>query len=256
MRFLHTWPLMLGLSLAAASAQADIYGYVDTQGIAHFSTERLDERYQLFARGEAAFDSSRVATTASDRPSPALSKYLASHPNLKRYEPLLQQAAREFGLQPALMKAIMAAESGFNPGAVSPKGAIGLMQVMPQTAERYGLQGDANKSLAQKLADPKTNIRLSARYLRDLHKLFPHQPELVIASYNAGEGAVQKYSNRIPPYAETRNYVRLVSQFYQFYRPESPLTVAALSDAHAPRRIHMTIPRRANMPPAPDTTYQ
>ena len=83
------------------------------------------------------------------------------------------------------------------------------MQVMPLTAERYGLLGDKNKSLEKKLRDPKTNIRLGARYLADLFKLFPRQPSLVLASYNAGEGAVQQYNNKIPPYPETRGYVQL-----------------------------------------------
>jgi soluble lytic murein transglycosylase-like protein len=131
---------------------------------------------------------------------------------------LLKVASNEFSVEPALLKAVMAAESGFNPGAISPKGAIGLMQVMPATAERYGLQGDRNKSIEQKLADPETNIRLGARYLRDLSRRFPNQQELVLASYNAGEGAVQQYKNQIPPYPETRNYVQLVTQFYQLYQ--------------------------------------
>lgn len=245
-------PWILGLALLSGSAHANIYGYLDANGVAHFSTEKLDERYQLFARGDAAFDSDHVTLADKSKLSPAFAKYLAEHPNLKKFEPLLHQAAREFGLQPALLKAIMAAESGFNPAAVSPKGAIGLMQIMPDTAERYGLQGDRNRTLVQKLTDPKINIRLSARYLRDLHKLFPGKPELVMASYNAGEGAVQKYKNQIPPYPETRNYVRLVSQFYRFYQPHS-VSIASLANPNAPKRIHMTIPGRANLPAS---TYQ
>lgn len=251
MKFLCALVGGLSLWLLAGSAYADIYGYLDADGIAHFSTEKIDERYHLFARGDAMFDSDRTAPAGKRNISPALFKYLGEHPNLKKFEPLLTQAARDYDVQPALLKAIMAAESGFNPAAVSPKGAIGLMQIMPETAERYGLQSDAKKSLIQKLADPKTNIRLSARYLRDLHKMFPGKPELIIASYNAGEGAVQKYKNRIPPYPETRNYVQLVSQFYQFYQPHG-LSIASLN-AHAPKRIHMTIPGRANLP---TSTYQ
>ncbi len=218
---LHALILGAALSLTGGAAHADIYGYVDAQGTAHFATEKLDGRYQLYARGNAEFDTARLDLSAPDNAykpvSSALARHLAEHPNLKKFEPVLHQAASEFGLQPALLKAIMAAESGFNPAAVSPKGAIGLMQIMPATAERYGLQAGASKSLEQKLADPKTNIRLSARYLRDLSRMFPGQPELVIASYNAGEGAVQKYRNTVPPYPETRNYVKLVAQFYRFY---------------------------------------
>jgi soluble lytic murein transglycosylase-like protein len=98
---------------------------------------------------------------------------------------------------------------------------------MPATAERYGLRGDKKRSINQKLTDPGINIRLAARYLSDLEKMFPQNPELVIASYNAGEGAVQKYDNHIPPFPETRNYVQLVSQFYQLYAPGQDGILAA-----------------------------
>lgn len=251
-------------SAVASSAFADIYGYIDAEGIAHFSAEKLDARYQLFMRGDAPVTASQLKQAPA---APAVAKtpllsYLSQHPNLKKYESLLDQAAKEFDLEPALLKAVMAAESGFNPNAVSPKGAVGLMQVMPATAQRYGLQPDKKKSLAQKLADPMTNIRLGARYLRDLHRMFPAKPHLVLASYNAGEGAVQKYNNTIPPYPETRNYVQLVTQFYQLYKPSAPaLAIAAGmhidssgssesgNDAHSgAKRIRITIPGRQNMP--------
>ena len=239
---------ILAFAMMSASAQADIYGYVDADGTAHFSTERLDDRYQLFMRGDGPFDSTQLGAPASSE-SP-LAGFLTRHPGLKKVEPLLHDAAREFDLEPALLKAVMAAESGFNTKAVSPKGAIGLMQIMPATAERYGLQGDRKKSLEQKLTDPKINIRLAARYLRDLHKMFPSQPDLVIASYNAGEGAVQKYKNTIPPYAETRSYVQIVKQFYQLYKPAAQsLSIAAIDGSAAgAKRIHMTIPGRRSMP--------
>jgi soluble lytic murein transglycosylase-like protein len=242
----------LCLTLAASTASADIYGYIDAGGNAHFATEKLDDRYQLFMNGSEAFDSSRLALPANGGRASPLFSYLSRHPNLRKYEALLTAAATEFALDPALLKAVMAAESGFNPDAVSPKGAIGLMQIMPATAERYGLQADRKKTVAQKLADPKTNIRLGARYLRDLHGMFPNRPELVIASYNAGERAVQKYSNTIPPYPETRSYVQIVKQFYKLYRPEAQaVSVLALTEFGGVgngRRIHMTLPGRRNMP--------
>jgi len=235
-------------AMVSASARADIYGFIDANGTAHFSIEKIDERYQLFIRGNASFDSNQIAAPAPAK-SP-MSGFLTRHPGLKKVEPMLLEIASEFALDPALLKAVMAAESGFNPNAVSPKGAIGLMQIMPATAERYGLQSDRKKSIEQKLSDPKTNLRLAARYLRDLHRMFPSQPELVIASYNAGEGAVQKYNNAIPPYAETRNYVQIVKRFYQLYKPAAQqLSVAALDPGTAgAKRIHMTIPGRRNMP--------
>ena len=240
--------LLAGLVLTCATtvAQADIYGYIDAEGNAHFSAEKLDERYQLFMRGDGPFDSSELTAPApAARPKGAFRQYLAQHPNLKKFEPLMTQAAHDYAVELPLLKAVMAAESGFNPGAVSPKGAVGLMQVMPATAERYGLQGDGRKSVSDKLADPKTNIRLGARYLRDLMHLFPDQIALVLASYNAGEGAVQKYRNRVPPYPETQNYVKLVTQFYHLYKPAPPVSPA---QASAGSRVFLTIPGRANLP--------
>lgn len=241
------------LSVGTTAAHADIYGYVDAQGTAHFAVEKLDSRYQLFMRGDAAFDSSHLNPVQPSTIKPALARYLEQHPALKKYDAILKQAATDYSVEPALLKAVMAAESGFNPLAVSPKGAVGLMQIMPATAERYGLQGDAKKSVEQKLADPKTNIRLGARYLRDLHKMFPMQQHLVLASYNAGEGAVQKYRNKIPPYPETRNYVKLVTQFYGLYQPARSIGnggVQVASDSgSSSKRIVMTIPGRSALPP-------
>ncbi|AMO95877.1 transglycosylase SLT domain protein [Collimonas fungivorans] len=249
--------LTFALLTTVGSARADIFGYIDADGMGHFSTEKLDNRYQLFMRGDGFFDSSQLAAGGAKpldqklRDSP-LFRYLSQHPNLKKYEALVDQAAQEFALEPALLKAVMAAESGFNPAAVSPKGAIGLMQIMPATAERYGLTGDSKKPVEKKLTDPRTNIRLGARYLRDLLKLYPAQQELVIASYNAGEGAVQKYNNKVPPYAETRNYVQLVRQFYQLYQPAFAQSAASTNAGGKPglNRIRLVIPGRSNMPAA------
>jgi len=250
--------LALSLSLMAPAARADVYGYIDADGTAHVSTEKLDERYQLFMRGEATFDSDKIArgvpgVDARPNMSPPLMKLMLQHPNLKKYEAMLDQSAREFSVDPALLKAIMAAESGFNPGAVSPKGAIGLMQIMPETAERYGVQGDRRKTIQQKLTDPRINIRLAARYLRDLQVLFPKRLELAIASYNAGERAVQKYNNQIPPYPETRNYVQLVAQFYQLYQPGGSAgnNAGNAGSSDKPRRVEIILPGRRSMPPSP-----
>ena len=240
--------LLAGLALAGATqvARADIYGYIDAEGNAHFSAEKLDDRYQLFMRGDGPFDSAELTAPApAASPKGPLQEYLAQHPNLKKYEPLMTQAAHDYAVELPLLKAVMAAESGFNPGAVSPKGAVGLMQVMPATAERYGLQADKRNSVSDKLADPKTNIRLGARYLRDLMRLFPDQLALVLASYNAGEGAVQKYRNRVPPYPETQNYVKLVTQFYQLYKPAPASPIQA---GGAGGRVTLTIPGRARLP--------
>jgi len=247
--------------LVTTDARADIYGYIDEQGASHFATEKLNPRYQLFMHGNATFDASNFSLRNGQKPvvldpnfarSP-LYRYLSQHPGLRKYEAFVNQAAKEFALEPALLKAVMAAESGFNPAAVSPKGAIGLMQIMPDTAERYGITSDTKKTVQEKLTDPRTNIRLGARYLRDLLHMFPFKRDLVIASYNAGEGAIKKYNNQIPPFPETRNYVQIVSQFYQLYKPalsQPEIDVANASDdgGNGRARIHMVIPGRHNMP--------
>jgi soluble lytic murein transglycosylase-like protein len=240
---------LLAYALLPAAAAADVWGYVDEQGIAHFATERLDSRYKLFLQGDA----SRISPAALAGPGkPELLRYLSQHPNLKKFEPLIKRASDEFAVDAALLKAVMAAESGFNPDAVSPKGAIGLMQVMPTTAEQYGLQGDRQASLEEKLADPKTNIRIGARYLRDLGKLFPNEQQLVLAAYNAGQGAVQQHRNRIPPYPETKNYVQLVTQFHQLYQGNALARKAAPSiftrSAAGGQRIYLKLPGRRDVP--------
>ncbi|PLT18589.1 MULTISPECIES: lytic transglycosylase domain-containing protein [Ralstonia] len=234
--------------LAGQPARADVYGYIDENGLAHFASERLDDRYVLFMKGAAvggnadkAGDKADTAIALPATELPDADAYLNAskrdaldngtgmrqrlvravlqHPNVPTVEPLIRQAASRHGVDPALVKAVIAAESGFNPQAVSPKGAIGLMQVIPDTGARYGVTSDARRSAAQKLADPKTNITTGVRYLSDLLRMFSGNLELVLAAYNAGEGAVQKHGNDIPPYAETQNYVKTVLQFYRYYNP-------------------------------------
>ncbi len=221
--------LLVSLSLffAAQHVSAAIYGFIDAAGVAHFATEPIDSRYQLFLRGNLPGTLDAPSTEQAGPAKPELLRYLAKHPNLKKYEPLLKAAGKKFAVDLSLLKAVMAAESAFNPEAVSPKGAIGLMQIMPDTAARYGVQGDEKQSIEQKLADPATNIRLGARHLQTLSHLFANQHDLILAAYNAGEGAVRQYKNQIPPYPETRNYVLLVSQFEQLYRDSvAPARVA------------------------------
>lgn len=115
-------------------------------------------------------------------------------------------AARETALEPALIHAVIAVESNHNPKAISPKGAYGLMQLMPATAKRFNA---SNKK------DFKTNILAGAQYLRELLTLFNGNVELTLAAYNAGPDAVRKYHNQIPPYLETRAYVPKVMKLYR-----------------------------------------
>ncbi len=127
----------------------------------------------------------------------------------------LEAAAVAQSLDPAFVIAVAAAESAFNVKAVSRKGALGLMQVMPATAERYGVAGRASSDGEHAAMEPKVNAQIGTRYLADLLRMFDGDKELALAAYNAGEGAVIKYGRRIPPYPETQQYVEKVMRFYR-----------------------------------------
>lgn len=126
--------------------------------------------------------------------------------NRRRYRPRVQEIARGHGLDPVLLDAIIVVESAYEPGAVSPKGAMGLMQLMPATAARFRIEDPF---------DPVENLRGGARYLQWLLDRFDGDLKLALAAYNAGEAAVENYSNRIPPFPETRAYVARVLELYQ-----------------------------------------
>lgn len=244
--------LLLALALLPV-ARAEVWGYVDEKGVAHFAAERLDERYQLFFRGGESFDTRQGTPTPRPVAVPtSQSKLLAFFdvsPAYKQVKHHLREASKAYGVDYELLKAVIATESGFDAGAVSPKGAVGLMQVMPATAQRYGVTGDAKTPAAKKLADPRINIKTGARYLRHLLDLFPGQLELALAAYNAGEGAVQRAGNRIPRYRETQNYVKTVLQLYGQLKP--PRLQAR--EGPAPSRVRMELPvggarGRGNLP--------
>src|SRR6476620_3905998 len=209
--------------LYAAPARADIWAYVDAQGIAHFSSTRLDSRYELFFRGGQSFSAGKgVADTRADAGRGAgvaaaptkLLAYFDVSPDYKAVKHLLREASVTHGIDYELLQALIATESGFNTQAVSPKGAVGLMQLIPPTAERYGVRATKDSTVHKRLTDPKTNIRAGSSYLSDLIAMFPGQLELAIAAYNAGEGAVQRAGNKIPNYPATKNYAKTVMQLY------------------------------------------
>jgi len=240
---------------------ADIYGYIDEKGGAHFASEKIDERYQLFFRGGQSFDTAngispqlRGRKGAVNGPVPRASQTLVAmveaSPGYKTAKSALREASRKHDIDYELLQALVATESGFDAQAVSPKGALGLMQVMPATAQRYGVAADKRASIETKLFDPRINIATGSRYLRDLIAMFPGRIELALAAYNAGEGAVQRAGNQIPNYRETQNYVTTVLQLYAYLKP-----AAALGRGKASGRIHMelTVPKggaigRGNMP--------
>ncbi len=130
----------------------------------------------------------------------------------RRHAPLINRVAAREGVNPALIHAVVAAESAYDPNAVSHAGAVGLMQLMPATAERFGLARDARR-------EPEGNLRAGIRYLKFLHRTFNGDLDLMLAGYNAGEGAVERYGRKIPPYRETREYVKRVRRHLQRYFP-------------------------------------
>jgi soluble lytic murein transglycosylase-like protein len=129
----------------------------------------------------------------------------------KRLDSLIKQNGSRFGVDPYLIFLVMEQESHFNPRVVSPAGARGLMQLMPGTGARFGVR---------RPFDPAQNVAGGTRYLKQLLDRFQNRVDLVLASYNAGEGAVIRYGHRVPPYRETRNYVKTISKRYQ--RSKSP----------------------------------
>ena len=203
----HLSLFLFALAVAALSrpAMADIYSFKDENGVVHFSNMPDDKRYKLVRR-EAG---SAPAPAAAMPVATAANLYMPAEESIRRFSPIIDTASRLHGVDAALIHAVISAESGYNPSALSKAGAMGLMQLMPQTAKRYGVTN---------IMDPVQNITGGVRYLRDLLSMFNGNLELAIAAYNAGENAVIKYGNKIPPYAETVQYVPKVLGFYRKFQ--------------------------------------
>ena len=252
--------LLAGAGLLALSpaAHADLWAYVDEFGITHFAGEALDDRYKLFFKGELYDSSKQGLQPSGDKRNDSAAQGLNARtrslsffdvsPRYKSVRPHLQKAAERTGVEYDLLKAVIAVESGFDADAVSPKGAVGLMQIMPATAERFGVAANKTRSIEQQLADPSVNIPAGARYLRYLMGMFPGRLDLVLAAYNAGEGAVKKFGQAVPPYKETLNYVKAVTGIYEQLQAANPLAgraagrVAAVGSNKGNSRIRMTLP--------------
>ncbi len=187
-------------TLVAPAVSADIFRYVDRNGDVHYTNVPNDSRYKIHRRVD---DTNPITNT--------LAKEIRHYgPGVrKRYEEDILAAASENNVDPALIHAVISAESGYNPFARSRQGAAGLMQLMPETARRFG---------ARNRLDPGQNIRAGVRYLRMLMDLFDNDLELVLAAYNAGENAVIRFGHRVPPYSETMIYVPRVLEYYERYR--------------------------------------
>ena len=184
---------MLLAAGTAGVAQADIYSFVDSAGVTHFTNVPVDGRYRLL-----------LATPPEEQQGAAQpEKWLAKS---AQFDSFIDQAARSHAVRPELVRAVIVVESAFNPNAVSNRGAMGLMQLRPATARRYG---------AANAFDPEQNIRAGVHYLRDLLTRYGNNLELTLAAYNAGEDAVERYGHSIPPFAETQHYVPTVLRIYR-----------------------------------------
>jgi soluble lytic murein transglycosylase-like protein len=197
-------PVQRAEPVSEASAAADAFGF----GAAETPRQRVAQGGRLAMVVDARPTRVRREASASSFSQPTM--------NARSNEPMEQMiagVARQYGHDVNLLKAIIHVESRFNPNALSPKGAIGLMQVMPATGSRVGVEQPKRA-----LFDPEMNLHAGARYLRILLDMFSDRPELAIAAYNAGEGAVLKYRRSIPPYPETQSYVRQVMERYRYYQ--------------------------------------
>jgi soluble lytic murein transglycosylase-like protein len=186
--------------LFVTPATADIFRHVDKDGRVQYTNVPHDSRYKIYRRVD---DNNPVTETLAGE-----IRHFGSGTR-KRYEKQINAAARANRIDPALIHAVISAESGYNPFARSRSGAAGLMQLMPATAKRYG---------AHNRMDPAQNIDAGVRYLRTLMNMFDNDLKLALAAYNAGENAVIRAGNRIPPYAETMTYVPRVLRYYKKYR--------------------------------------
>jgi len=171
--------------LAAPVVQADIYMFIDSEGVLNFTNTPTSSQYTLYIR---------------ERPKPAVTT--------KKYDGIIQEASHKFGLSFSLLKAMIKVESDFDSRAVSKKGALGLMQIMPQNLEAFNVRN---------AYDPKDNIMGGARYFKSLIERFDGKLPLALAAYNAGPTIVDKY-RRIPPIKETENYVKKVMKYFYLYK--------------------------------------
>jgi soluble lytic murein transglycosylase-like protein len=191
--------VLVTLALCSGFAQADIYRNLDTNTSTKFTNILPTEgRWVIYLKEKPA----------AIREEPAYDQHRFTVDSRSRYASQIQAAAIANNVDAALIRAVITVESGYNPSAVSPAGAIGLMQLMPETASRYNVADPR---------DPEQNIHGGTQYLRDLLRMFNYDLHLTIAAYNAGEQAVMKYRNRIPPYRETLAYVPKVMKFYKQY---------------------------------------
>ena len=185
--------------LVAPMAYADIYKYTDKRGRVTLTDTPKNSEYVKLVKTWKGWVPLKTGSI----------RYKNLEQNRKKHSGTINVVADRYKLPKSLIHAVITAESAYDSDAVSKAGAVGLMQLMPGTAKRYGVRNRRN---------PYENISGGTQYLRDLLVLYDNNLKLVLAAYNAGEGAVKKYNNTIPPYKETQNYVKKVIAYYNKYK--------------------------------------
>jgi soluble lytic murein transglycosylase-like protein len=197
--YVHLPVLAVLVLLPASSVQADIYKYVDKHGRVTLTDTPKGSNYKQLVKTWKGWEEAKSQIALKD-----------FHKNKELHTGTIDDYAKRYGLPAPLLHAVITAESAYDANAISRAGAVGLMQLMPETAKRYGVVNRRN---------PHDNINGGTRYLRDLLVMFNNDLSLALAAYNAGEGAVKRNGNKIPPYPETQNYVKKVIAFYKQYQP-------------------------------------
>ena len=201
--FHHLLVCLAGMLLCFSSAiHADVYKYVDKYGRITYTDKPGKGNYVRLIKTWKGWAAQPYAKLNSAN----FAK------NRLKFAPTVDNAAERYNLPKSLLHAVITAESAYDPSAVSIAGAVGLMQLMPETAKRYGVK---NRE------DPYENIHGGSHYLRDLLDMFNNDMTLAVAAYNAGENAVIRYGKRIPPFPETQSYVKKVIFYYKEYNKSS-----------------------------------
>ena len=185
-------PMVWAMLLTPLTTHAAVYFYEAVDGSTHYSDQATDARYQLLIADDTSQQNQENASLQSPR-------------SARGFEREIAAVARSTQVEAALLHAVISVESNYNPRAISPKGALGLMQLMPATARQYGIKNPM---------DALQNIQGGAQHLRKLLDRFSNNKSLALAAYNAGLGAVLTHGGQIPPFAETRNYVPEVLRRY------------------------------------------
>ena len=205
-------PVLAGTDVAApivpVAGKPVLWGYVDGAGMAHFAASQIDSRYEQVLR-----ETEGPRVLGKTQGTDGLLTWLEISPDVKALQPVLDEAAKSTGIDEALLKAVITVESNYKVRAVSPRGAVGLMQLTPVTADRYGTKEERQVPAAERMLDARTNVFTGARMLADLTRRYGGI-DIALAAWNAGEGTVRRAGGRMPDIAETEAHVHMVLELY------------------------------------------